>query len=182
MNPASEKKKRQFAHYLNQDEEMLYFTSVSYLYLFNKFIQHFVYSFSVFGGIGLAVYFYFRFDPSQVVSVITLLALVYAAQRFYFTKEGIQYILTNKRLIVQIGFFHITMHSANYNKITHVEVVQNLLERIFYKYGKIIVKTAGGGLKPIILNHINNPLEFRNVLDHLVAEEKSQFGHPVFNN
>lgn len=177
MKPIPQNRQRQFAHYLNDDEEMLFFTTVSSQYLLHKFFIYFL-SVSLFtlpGG--YLVSYLFGFDLNLSILSGLIVALLYACQRYYFTKEGIQYILTTKRLIVQIGFFKVTLFSANYNKITHIEVDQGLMDRMFYKHGRILVMTAGFDKKPITLNYIGNPIEFKNSMEQLISQERQKYGH-----
>ncbi|RJP46001.1 MAG: PH domain-containing protein [Armatimonadetes bacterium] len=170
--PATEKQKKKFNHYLNDDEEMIIFTTVSPAYLLHKFMLHFLLASLITIPIFFFVYIFFRHQLIGVLGIAILLSLVYAAVRYYLTKEGIQYILTNKRLIVQVGYFQVTLYSANYNKIAHIEVVQNFLERLFYKHGKIIVQTAGTDKKPITLDYIEYPLVFKNIMERLIHQER----------
>ncbi|MDZ4784774.1 MAG: PH domain-containing protein [bacterium] len=177
QGPVSVKRKKQFAHYLNDDEEMVTFTTVSSHYLVHKFVFHFLAASLITFPVFFLVQRVLSFDLNFGLGGALVLALVYACQRYYFTKEGIQYILTNKRLIVQTGYFQVTLCSASYNKVTHIEVRQGVMDRLFYKYGKIIVGTAGSDQKSIVLDYIGQPVAFKNIMEGLIASERQEYGH-----
>lgn len=174
---ATDKQKKKFGHYLNDDEEMLIFTTVSSVYLIQKFIFHFSIVFLIAAPIAYLIHRFLNVELLVAIGIALLPALIYAAQRYYFTKEGIQYILTSRRLIVQIGYFQVTLTAANYNKITHTEVEQSLLDRLFHKYGRLIVRTAGLDNKPIALDYLAYPIEFKNILESLIYKERQRYGH-----
>lgn len=173
-----EKNKRKFGHYLNPDEEMVIFTGVSQVYLLNKFITHFLIVSFITIPLAFAVQWYFGLPGVQVYGVALGIALIYALQRYYFTKEGIQYLLTSKRLIVQKGFFKVNLSSANFHKVSHTEVEQGILDRLFMKHGKLLVKTTGIDHRLIVLENLHHPIHFKNIMDELIAAEKQSYGHP----
>lgn len=170
--PASDKDKKKFAHYLAEDEEMLLLTGVSFNYLFQKFT--FYLSIAILGSLiaAVVIIYLLKTDPTLTLVTTTILSILFASAKVYFLKEGIQYILTTKRLIVQIGYFSVTLYSTPYNKITFVEVDQSFMERLFLKYGRMIVHTAGANSKNITLDFLAYPFEFKNTLERLIHEEK----------
>lgn len=174
---AGDKHKKKFGHYLTGGEEMLIFTTVSSAYLINRFIIHFFIASAIAVPIFYLIHKLFNYEPLPVIGAALFLALVYAVQRYYFTKEGIQYILTNKRVIVQIGYFRVTLYSANYSKITYIEVEQNVMDRLFYKHGRLVIRTAGLDNQPIILKYLASPIEFKNILERLIHRERQKYGH-----
>jgi hypothetical protein len=169
------KKQQQFSHYLTEGEKMVFFTAVGPYYLLGNFIKHLIISGSLLGIIAFLILFFYPLNFFQVVYSVVGLSLSYALQRWYFTKEGIQYILTNSRLIVQKGFFHISLSSANYHKITHIEVIQNWMERFILDEGQVIVYTSSFH-KPIIISHIRHPLAFKQLLELSISQEKNLNG------
>ncbi|MDP2685416.1 MAG: PH domain-containing protein, partial [bacterium] len=173
---ATDKHKKKFGHYLTDGEEMVIFTTVSKAYLITKFILHFFVASLITMPLFYLVHRFFNYGFLGTTGTALLLALVYAALRYYFTKEGIQYILTNRRVIVQIGYFKVTLYSASYNKITHIEVDQSIPERLFYKHGRLIINTSGMDNKPITLNYLSSPIEFKNIMERLIAQERHKYG------
>lgn len=172
----TEKQKRKFGHYVSDDEEMIVCTTVSGAYLRHKFFLHFLLASIITLPISLLVQKIFDYGLEYTMGTALILALLYAVQRYYFTREGIQYILTNKKLAVQIGYFQISLNSASYNKVTHLEVEQNFMERLFLNYGKITVHTAGSAgetAKEIVLEHVASPVEFKNIMERLIHSDRS---------
>ena len=51
------------------------------------------------------------------------------------------------------------------------------MDRLFYKYGKIIVGTAGSDQKSIVLDYIGQPVAFKNIMEGLIASERQEYGH-----
>lgn len=170
--------KKNFGHYLNPDEEMVLYTGVSNVYLLNNFIIHFLKVSLVSLPVGWGLSWYFGWSTTYTLGTALGLALIYALQRYYFTKEGIQYILTNKRLIVQKGFFKVNLSSANFHKVSHTEVEQGILDRMLLKHGRLLVKTTGIDHKLITLENLHHPIHFKNIMDRLIAAEKELFGIP----
>lgn len=175
LNSVSSNRQQQYAHYFTDGEQMLLCTTVSSYYLLNNFIKHLIYSGFLAGVVAALLLWVYKLPAWQLVTAVVLVALLYALQRWYFTKEGIQYILTDKRLIVQKGYFHISLQSANYHKITHIEVHQGWLDRLFFNHGRIVIKTAAEQ-RQIVLEEVHNPLEFKNLLEKLMLEEKTKYG------
>ena len=166
---------RRYQHYLTSDEKLLYLTSVGKNFLLIQFARHFLTLLSLTSLLGMAVYYWLNTNLLLTYTVILLVALFYSQMSYYFTKEGIQYLLTDKRLIVQIGFFHISMQSASYHKITHIEVVQNWIERFILHEGEVIVYTAASH-KPIKIRNIENPLLFKQKMEISISQEKDRNG------
>lgn len=172
----SNKHKRRFGHYLNEDEEMVFFTGVSGIFLLNQFITNFLKAIAVTLLIAFVANFFIKAGINELVIFSLIASLIYSSFRYYTTKEGIQYILTNRRIVVQKGFFRVTLHSANYQKISHIEIHQNFFDRFFMHHGKLIVHTAGHDKKSVTLDNLHKPLNFKNFLDKLIHEEKQVFG------
>jgi uncharacterized membrane protein YdbT with pleckstrin-like domain len=73
-----------------------------------------------------------------------------------FTSE---FAITNKRIIIKVGFISRRTLEMNLQKIESINVNQSVLGRIL-GYGTIVV-IGSGGTKERFAN-ISNPLEFRN--------------------
>lgn len=97
-----------------------------------------------------------------------LLAFIVAAAYTYTLAKGTQYILTDRRLMRQMGYFNISLTAAIYDKITHVEVGQTFLQRTLLHYGTVVIHTAGSQNKEIVLDNIAYPLQFKNLLEKLI--------------
>lgn len=167
-----EKIKKKFGHYLAEDETMKLFCGLSNTYLFQKASQYFIFALLILIPLSLPAFYFLKTDFIILTSAVFFLAVFFSLVKVYFLKEGIQYILTNKRLIIQIGYFSVTLSSTPYSKITYIEVDQSFSERMFFKFGKVTIHTAGTNAKPIILEYLDTPFEFKNELEKLIHIDK----------
>ncbi len=89
-----------------------------------------------------------------VMTVVSALrALVY-----YLTTE---FAITDRRVIVKIGFIKRDTWELNVNRVTSLNVDQSVLGR-FLDYGDIRVVGMGGSSAPI--HAVSNPLQFRRMI------------------
>lgn len=168
----SEKDQRSFSNYLSEDEEMVILTGLSKMYVQQQFIIHFSIALTASIIPALVGWFFLKPPVLWLVLSVLLISLIYAFFRSYTLKKGIQYILTTKRVIVQRGYFNINLYSVPYNKITHIESRQDLIDRLLYRHGEIIVRIAGTENKELVLKHIDNPIDFKNILENLIRRDK----------
>ena len=87
-----------------------------------------------------------------------------------------RYILTTRRVIIKKGLISVKLTSALYDKITHIEVDQGIMDRLIMKHGTIIVNTAGGNNDEIKISYIDEPIKFKNLLERLINRERERFG------
>ena len=118
--------------------------------------------------IGAAVAQYFQHTPAA----LTLLAVAAVAGALYLWKDFIRrandYVLTNHRIIREIGVFSRRSMDSRLDKINNVEHRQTLWGRLL-NYGDVEIDTAsetGAALFP----SISHPLEFKNAI--LAAAEQ----------
>lgn len=163
-----EKHVKGFSHYLAEDETMLFFTHPSNVYLRQLFILYFALGLILPMILCLIGFYYFNFDPYLTLLLPIVIAFILASFKVFFTKEGIQFILTDKRVVVQVGYFRVTLYTAPYEMITYIQVEQTLMERLFLNYGTVIVHTASNGSKSIVLEKIHAPFEFKNILEKMI--------------
>lgn len=163
-----EKHIKRFSRYLADDETMLFFTHQSNIYLRQVFILYFAISLFIPLMIAFTGFYYFSFDPYLTMIVPILIGLIVAGLKTFFLKNGIQFILTDKRLVVQVGYFSVKLYSAPYEMITYIQVDQNLTERLFLNHGKVIVYVASSTAKHIVLDKIHAPFEFKNILEKMI--------------
>ena len=154
---------------------MLYFTGVSHMYLVRIFLIRFLIPGVIFIIIGFGGVYYFTKSPVVALLAGYALSFIVTYIQIYFMSKGTQYILTNKRLISQQGYFNVSLTSAVYDKITHVEVYQSFIERSLYKYGRLMIHTAGSKDREIVLENIAHPLKFKNILEKLIDEGQSGY-------
>jgi uncharacterized membrane protein YdbT with pleckstrin-like domain len=72
-----------------------------------------------------------------------------------------EFAVTNKRVIVKVGFISRRTIEINMSKVESVEVNQDIFARLF-NYGTIVVIGTGGTKEPFAL--INDPLAFRRAV------------------
>jgi uncharacterized membrane protein YdbT with pleckstrin-like domain len=128
------------------------------------------------GGLGLFV-FALRTETShqeaQMASiagaallVIGNLVLAMAAVRRNATEMAV----TNKRVIIKVGYLTKRTIELFLSKVESVEVEQTLGGRMF-GYGSITVRGTGGTNEPF--NHVADPLEFRRQVQLQIEEQSN---------
>lgn len=165
-----------FAQYLAEDEELILVTGLSQAYIRSKFILYLFFP----GLLGLVI----GFGLGQIlgvgkttslivgISVLFLLAILKTIHLYHANR----YILTTRRVIIKKGLFAVNLTAALYNKITHLEVDQGLIDRFLLHHGTIIVNTAGMNKGEITLKYVDYPIEFKNLMERLINREREQFG------
>lgn len=171
VGPATEKQKKAYAHYLAHGEKMAYFTGLSRIYLFRKLVWRFVFpGVLVIIGATAAGYYLLKIDLVYALLLSYALAFISALIPNYFEAKGTQYILTDRRVIMQLGYFNVSLTSAVYDKITHVDVRQSFMEKSMLMYGTVIIHTAGSNNTEIVISSIAHPMHFKNLLEKLADE------------
>ncbi len=171
----SEKQKKQYSHLLSDDEEMVFFGTVSKHHLLQNASFHFIFSFFIAIAVFYLINIIFGFSLNYFIfGFIT--ALLYGLFKYHMTKEGNRYILTNRRVVIKKGYFKVDLLSTNYSKITHIEVDQGVLDRLLYHHGKVIVNTSGVDAQALTIKNIENPIEFKNILERLITRERQKYG------
>lgn len=97
------------------------------------------------------------------ISLRALFTLFVAPLIDYLTSE---FAITNKRIIIKVGFISRRTLELNLAKVESVNVDQSILGRIL-GYGTIIVVGTGGTKEPF--SDICTPLEFRKQFQQLSA-------------
>lgn len=173
---ASEKEKKAFAPYLAEDEELVLITGLGKIYLESKFIVGILLPWGFFLLIGLGWAYFMHFNIAYGLLLGMILAGLMSFVSTMFLHRRHRYLLTNRRVLIKKGIIAVKLTSALYDKITHIEVDQKLTDKIFYHHGKIIINTAGINKEEIILEYVDYPVEFKNILERLINREREQFG------
>ena len=173
---ASEKEKKAFAPYLSEDEELVLVTGLGKVYLESKFIVGILLPWGIFliGGLAWSYFTHINLAIGMIVGLV-LGALMSLLQTMILHQRH-RYLLTNRRVVIKKGIVAVKLTSALYDKITHIEVDQKLFDKLLYHHGKIIINTAGINKEEIILDYIDYPVEFKNILERLINREREQFG------
>ncbi|HAS85406.1 MAG TPA: hypothetical protein DCS31_01200 [Candidatus Competibacteraceae bacterium] len=97
---------------------------------------------------------------------VTLKALLTLFLWPLFQRATSEFAITNKRVIIKVGFISRRTLEMNLNKIESVNVDQSFWGRIF-GYGTIVVIGTGGTREPFQV--ISNPMAFRKKFQELQA-------------
>jgi len=69
-----------------------------------------------------------------------------------------EFVITNKRVIIKVGWLNVNTYDMNLAKIESVQVQQSLLARIL-GYGSMVLTGTGGSKE--VFNNISRPAEFK---------------------
>jgi len=125
---------------------------------------------------GVAISYFSGSSIAYGLLVGLIAAMIFATIRTTLFHQGHRYLLTTRRVVVKNGFFVVDLTSALYDKITHIEVEQGLVDRFLLHHGKVIINTAGMNKNEIVMNWIDAPIEFKNILERLINREREQYG------
>src|SRR5690554_2518932 len=133
---------------LMKNEEVIYKTTLHW-FIFIKPLILFLISFLFSGG---------------TRTVIIIIAILYGISQAinYSTSE---FAITNKRVIVKVGFVSRKSLETLLSKVEGINVNQGILGRIM-NYGTIVVSGTGGSKDPF--KNIENPLNFRKVVQEQI--------------
>ena len=89
----------------------------------------------------------------------------------YVRYKTIELAITNKRVIVKLGFIRRRTIEINIGRVESIQVDQDILGRMF-DFGTLIVAGAGIPQAPIV--GVSEPMEFRKACMH--AQERAHLG------
>ena len=168
--------KKAFEEFLSEDEEMVLATGFGKNYMRHKFIYLFLWP----GGIGIALgwglAYFMQFNIGLGILGGMILSSIWALILSIWHYHANRYILTTRRVIIKKGLISVKLVSALYDKITHIEVDQGIMDRLIMKHGNIIVNTAGGNNDEIKISNIDEPIKFKNLLERMINRERERFG------
>lgn len=181
QTPPTQKERDSFAKYLSEDEELVMATGFGSTFLRQRFIIFIMIPGAIFmlAGMGLAYYFGYLIVHGLAVGFIVSLIISYLHTLHVYHSH--RYILTTRRVIIKDGFFNVKLISALFDKITHIEVDQGFYERLVMHHGKIIIHTAGMSKDEIVLEYVDSPVEFKNLLERLINRQREQTGRNIGN-
>lgn len=168
--------KKAFAEFLSEDEELVLATGFGKNYMRHKFIYLMLWPGGIAIALGLA---WAYFTESNIgygllagLAGSIIIGLLLAIWHYHANR----YILTTRRVIIKKGLVSVKLISALYDKITHIEVEQGVLDRLIMKHGNIIINTAGGNKDQLLISAIDEPIKFKNLLERLINRERERFG------
>ncbi|MBI2315208.1 PH domain-containing protein [Candidatus Daviesbacteria bacterium] len=172
----TDKQKNTFKKYLSEDEELVLLTGFSQAYIRSKFIIYLLFPGMFFLGLSLGLGWVLGLDKILVLVLGLVLMFMAAILRTMHIYHANRYLLTTRRVIIKKGLFSVKLTAALFDKITHLEVDQSFVDRLFLHHGTIIINTAGLNKGEIQLQFIDYPLELKNLLERLINREREQFG------
>jgi|SRR5208283_3322716 len=104
-------------------------------------------------------------EIAAVGLLFLLIAIVWAVIVFIHFKTS-EFGITNKRVLIKVGFIRRASHETLLSKVEGINVNQGLWGRIF-NYGTISIKGIGGTSNPF--QKIEAPMEFRKKVQEQIA-------------
>ncbi|MBI2593718.1 PH domain-containing protein [Candidatus Daviesbacteria bacterium] len=170
------KEKKAFEKFLSDDEELVMATGFSKNYMRHRFAYYLLWPGGVCIALGAGLAYIFQFNLGIGILLGTILASIWSLILSSWHYHANRYLLTTRRVIIKKGLVSVKLISALYDKITHIEVDQGIIDRLVMKHGDIIVNTAGGNKDEIRILSIDNPIQFKNLLERLINRERERFG------
>jgi uncharacterized membrane protein YdbT with pleckstrin-like domain len=102
---------------------------------------------------------------------ITLIIGIPWLIRAWIARATSEFAITNKRVIIKVGWIRRKTIEMNISKVESVDVAQGIFARIF-GWGKITVVGTGGSREPFSM--IAKPMEFRRAVQHQETDEAPQ--------
>ena len=168
------KQKKAFAPYLSEDEDLVLAIGLSKAYIRSKFILYLLFPGLLFFGLGLGLGWVFGWAKNWTFGLSVAAMLLSAMLKTAHIYHANRYLLTTKRVVIKKGLFSVKLTAALFDKITHLEVDQGIIDRFLLHHGSIKINTAGQG--QITLNYIDYPMEIKNLLERLINREREQLG------
>lgn len=172
----TQKQKNAFKKYLSEDEELVLVTGLSKAYIRGKFIIYLLFPGMIFLGVGLGLGWVFGLGKVWALVLGIAGMFLSAILKTMHTHHANRYLLTTRRVIIKKGLFSVRLYAALFDKITHLEVDQSIIDRLLLHHGKIIINTAGLNKGELMLRYVDYPMEFKNLLERLINREREQFG------
>ncbi len=168
--------KKAFDKFLSEDEELVLATGFGKNYMRHKFIYFFLWPGGIAIALGLGASYLGQFNPGAGMLAGMFFSTIWAIILTAWFYHANRYILTTRRVIIKKGLISVKLISALYDKITHIEVDQSVIDRLIMRHGTIIVNTAGGTGDEIKIINIDNPIQFKNLLERMINRERERFG------
>ena len=165
-----------FSKYLSEDEELVLVTGFSSAYLRQEAIISFAFPGIIFGLIGVGLGWFLGFSKVWTATLALVLMFLCSVIKTMHSYHSNRYLLTTRRVMIKKGIFGVKLSTALYDKITHIEVDQGLVDRMLLHHGNIIVNTAGMNKNEFTLRFVDYPIELKNLLERLINREREQMG------
>jgi uncharacterized membrane protein YdbT with pleckstrin-like domain len=156
---------------LNPGERILYATHLHWIVLLRAIILTAIISA---GGLAFFVWAatakHAERGATQAASIAGLILILFGCMTLGLAvvrRNATEMAVTNKRVIIKVGFLTKRTIELFLSKVESVGVEQTLAGRMM-GYGSITVRGTGGTNEPF--SHVANPLEFRRQVQHQIEE------------
>lgn len=142
---------------LLKDEKILYHTR-----------PHYIIFYTVFLWLALAIFMIKVADSTMLTGAMVLAALISFVSdliSYYFS----EYVITNRRVIMKVGFIRRQSLELFLERIEGVYVEQGIIGRIL-NFGTVIIAGVGGTKNPFY--YIPDPLKFRSDVQQQIDVQK----------
>jgi uncharacterized membrane protein YdbT with pleckstrin-like domain len=163
---------------LSTDEEIKVITGYSSLHLRERFVVHLLFPGVVFLVIGAGWAFFLHWELIYGVALGLIPAAALSALVTWIISKSHRFILTTRRIILREGFFKVKVSSVLYDKVTHISVDQSLFDRLVLRHGTIVIDTSGSSGDELVLKYVDEPIKFKNILEHLIHKHQSSHLQP----
>lgn len=136
---------------VGKDEQIKYVFSVGYSFIALSM---------TFWSIISVIFIFFKY-----IGIFTLIIAIF--YHFYYLKIANVYILADKRIIVKKGWLSTSTVSIEYKNITDITIQENFIYRLLTCTGDMIINTAGTDRAEVVLRHIENPHEIKDMINKL---------------
>jgi uncharacterized membrane protein YdbT with pleckstrin-like domain len=142
------------------DEKIMFYTR-PHRVIFSSFFLWIIVGFAILG--------YSHDATLTLFGYLMLLAAVYTGISAYFTYISSEYGITDKRVLMKIGFIRRNSLEIFFQKIESIHVEQTILGRVL-DYGSVTITGTGGSNDTF--NYIPDPLGFRRRVQEQVEQSK----------
>jgi uncharacterized membrane protein YdbT with pleckstrin-like domain len=156
---------------LNPGERILYTTRLHWIVLFRSIFVD-----AIFSATGLALIVWavagkqMAHGEAQAAGIAGASLIIFGGILLAIAvirRNATEMAVTNKRIIIKVGFLTKRTIELFLSKVESVGVEQTVFGRIM-DFGSITVRGTGGTNEPF--SHVSNPLEFRRQVQHQIEE------------
>ena len=152
---------------LQKDEIPIYYTTLHWLVFIKSSIIYIVYLLA--GFLFINILKFPELNGVFSISVGSVVLAVICFLPFYISYKTSEFTVTNKRLIIKVGFIRRQTHELFISKLESVSVDQGLLGRLFD--AGTIITSGTGGTKQNFPN-VSAPLKLRSAIQEIQAENE----------
>lgn len=156
---------------LNPGERILYTTRLHWLVLFRSILVDLIFSAA---GLALIIWgiagAHAERGEAQIAEIVGVMLIIFGTVILAIAavrRNATEMAVTNKRVIIKVGFMTKRTIELFLSKVESVGVEQSLFGRMM-GFGSITVRGTGGTNEPF--DHVADPLEFRRQVQHQIEQ------------